>query len=241
MKKHFTILAVFILTFTHFSAAYLTGEETGPVTYVSASPETLFINVPFTLTFIIDHPVTEEVDLIAPQFPGSLTIDRYAKFARLSDARIQTVIEYRLIPRTAGYIIFESFAAVTPAGITETGSFYIYVQGNVTQQRFITPLLRWDVYPQQVTAGDRITLTLRAESGWNSSQPPPAFFMPVVPPGVILSAQTVSAAERTGGIVFKLLLIPLSPGDFTLPARILEHENIRFEIPALHIRIMERN
>jgi len=89
-----------------------------------------------------------------------------------------------------------------------------------------------------LAAGKRITLILR---GWFSPQPQPEFFVPEAPMGVILSAQPITAAERQSGIVMKLLLIPLAPGDFHLPARVLQYENTRFEIPALQIRITERH
>ena len=88
-----------------------------------------------------------------------------------------------------------------------------------------------------MAAGERAIFTLRVSRG--TEAPPQEFFMPEVPPGAILAALPVTAAERAGGVVIKLNLVPLD-GDFNLPARVLQYENTRFEIPALHIRVSGR-
>ena len=113
------------------------------------------------------------------------------------------------------------------------------------EQRFVTPRLFWEGasrtrIPQQVTAGDRVTLVLRA-AGWNAQSPVPAFFLPEVPQNVILAVLPVTTNERFNGIVIKLTLIPLKEGLFILPARLLQYENTRFEIPELNIQVVNRN
>jgi len=95
--------------------------------------------------------------------------------------------------------------------------------------------LRWEGV-QQIRTGERSIFTLRANS-WNAQRPPSTFFMPTVPQGIILSSQTVTAAERENGILMKLMIIPLTTGNITLPTRVLQYEGIRFEIPALNIRV----
>lgn len=92
------------------------------------------------------------------------------------------------------------------------------------------------IIPPQITAGDRIILVLCAVER-NSHLPPPEFFMPEVPHNVILAISSISAEERNSGIVIKLMLIPLKEGEFILPARVLEYENIRFEILELKIKV----
>ena len=98
----------------------------------------------------------------------------------------------------------------------------------------------WEGAPAQMTAGERAVFTLRITGRTGGQLPPEEFFMPEVPPGVILAPLPVSAEERAGGIVLKLNLIPLN-ADFYLPARVLQYENIRFGIPALRIGVSIRN
>jgi len=51
----------------------------------------------------------------------------------------------------------------------------------------------------------------------------------------------ITAEERESGIALKFTFIPLKPGDFRLPGRSVQYENIRFEIPALNVRITGGN
>jgi len=236
MKKIILVLTIFV-----FFLPCVSAQNNTPMVTVTF-PEELPPGVPSAITFIIDHPVPDEVFITAPRFPLSLTLDRVVKFPRTMGGQVRTVVEYWLIPNTSaphetGRFTMDSFAVHTPAGIVETGAFTLNIP-NTSTERITTPQLFWE-RPSAVAAGERITLTLRA-NGWTLPQPPPAFFMPEVPQGVILALSTVSAAERASGIVLKMTLVPLAPGDFNLPARVLQHGNTRFEIPALHIRVTPR-
>jgi len=111
-----------------------------------------------------------------------------------------------------------------------------------TEPSFLTPRLYWEGasrarIAQQVKTGERITLVLRA-AGWKDQSPPSSFFMPEVPRDVILAAAPVSAEERFNGILIKFTLIAIKEGEFILPARTLQHENIIFNIPELKIKII---
>jgi len=117
--------------------------------------------------------------------------------------------------------------------------------GHEQEMRILSPRLYWEGasrsrVPEQIRAGERITLVLRA-AFWSSPEPPPAFFMPEVPQNVILAPAQVTSEERYNGIVIKLTLIPLKEGDFILPSRTISYENTRFEIPALTIKIVKKN
>jgi len=235
MKFNFFSLAFFLL----FIARVFT--QDGPLVSVTVSPEVLIPGIPLNLTFVIDYSDPEDVTVIAPPLPSALTMDRIVRYPMMLGTQLRTVVEYRLIPNTGGLITLGSFSIQTPQGITETHSFSLIIQNPVTEQRSAVHRLFWEGNPTgQAAAGDRITLILRAQS-WTSGQPPASFFMPEVPHGVILASQNLSAGERAGGVILKLTLIPLAAGDFNLPARTLEYNDVRFEIPALHIRVNNRN
>ena len=210
-------------------------EDPRPQIFTSVDPQTPVTGRPLTISLIIDHPVPEEVTVIAPPFSGSLTLDRIVKNPRVTDTQVFTLVEYRLIPSRSGRIVLESFTVVCPSGIAESGSFVLNILGEGEEPLLINPRLAWEA-PRQTAAGDRVTLVLRA-SGWNSLSPEPEFFMPPVPHGVILAHLPLTEQERAGGIVVKLTLIPLSAGNFRLNERTVRHENVEFAIPALNIQI----
>ncbi|MCL2440741.1 MAG: hypothetical protein FWD14_03295 [Treponema sp.] len=107
-----------------------------------------------------------------------------------------------------------------------------------TEPVVFKPLLFWE-RPPAAAPGDRITLILRTNSQI-TRMPPPSFFKPEVPRGVLLTSLPVSAQERESGILLKLTLIPLAAGSITFPARILFHENTNYEIPALNITVTQK-
>jgi hypothetical protein len=211
-------------------------EEKGPDVFASVDPQIPVTGRPVTISLIIDHPVPEEVTVIAPSFAGSLILDRIVKNPRVTETRVFTLVEYRLIPSISGRVALESFTVVCPAGITESGPFILNIRGEGEEPLLLSPRLAWEETPRQITTGDRVTLVLRA-NGWNSLHPPPEFFMPQVPQGVILALLPLSEQERAGGIAVKLELIPLNSGNFRLNARVVRHENVEFAIPAVNIQI----
>jgi hypothetical protein len=213
--------------------------------FARISPEILTVGSPFTLTILIDYPYANEVSIVAPSFAGVLNLDRFIKYSRGRETRTQTVIEYTFIPLVSRRYVLDSFTIVTPLGTTATGQFVLNIRTEGGGQMIITPSLAWEAdgsmsaIPRQITAGERLTFLLRA-TDFDSQSPPPEFFMPEVPQGVILTLSRQTEQERTGGVLIKMTVIPLAPGEFILPARVLQHENVRFQIPALNIRVVGR-
>jgi len=211
-------------------------EDPGPEVITSVDPVIPVTGRTMTISIIIDYPVPEEVNVIAPPFTDSLILDRIVKNPRVTETQVLTVVEYRLIPVKSGRVTLDSFTVVCPAGITESDALSFNVRGEGDEQLILTPRLAWEEAPRQIPAGDRVTLVLRA-SGWNSSSPAPEFFMPPVPQGVIIALLPLSEEERAGGIAVKLTLIPLNPGSFRMNSRTVRHENVIFSIPSLNIQI----
>jgi len=211
-------------------------EEPGLRVFAEINPEMPVTGRPFIYTLFIDYPVPEDVIVTAPSFAGFLSLDRIVKTPRVTETQTQTVVEYRFFPVNSGRFVLESFTVTCPAGIGESGSFVLDIRAESEGPRLFAPRILWEGAPRQMAAGERVTFALRV-NGWNSQQPPPEFFMPPVPQGVILALSPLTAQERADGIALKLTLIPLSAGDFRLNARNVQHENVRFSIPALYIQI----
>ncbi|MCL2765830.1 MAG: hypothetical protein FWD40_11225 [Treponema sp.] len=237
MKILFISLIIFISALPHLSA-----QENQHIAVV-ITPDTLITTIPFNITLLIDYPEPEEVTVTAPAISAPLSVDRIVTHPWTTGDRIQTIVEYRLISTGAGHITLDSFVVNTPENTMRTGQISLYFRSITGEQRIISPPVSWEGIRSgvmvQMTAGERRIFTIRA-NGWNAPHPPSAFFMPAVPQGVILSAQPVSAEEREGGVLAKLMLIPLAAGDYSIPARVLFHENFRFDIPSLRIRAASR-
>jgi len=238
---HVTLIFLFLFPLLNLHAQEDTDEEEieedpGPEVITSVDPEIPVTGRTMTISLIIDYPVPEEVNVIAPPFTDSLILDRIVKTPRVTETQVLTVVEYRLIPVRSGRVVLDSFTVVCPAGITESDSLSFNIRGEGDEQLILTPRLSWEEAPRQIAVRDRVTLVLRA-NGWNSPRPAPEFFMPPVPQGVIIALLPLSEQERAGGIAVKLTLIPLNPGNFRLNSRTVRHENVIFAIPSLNIQI----
>ena len=232
--KFRVMLTVFLLMIS----SVISAQDTGSAVTVETSPETPSAGVPWILTLLVDHSVSDEVTIITPPFDGALFPDRFMKIPRMTGTHIQTVIEFRFIPARPGIFTLEPFRIITPAGITETDPLVLEIRGPGAEQRPAPPRLVWEGVPRQMAAGEKASFALRVTG--NSRQPPQEFFMPEVPHGVILVSSPLSAEERAGGMAIKLTLIPLETGDFRLPERLLQYENTVYDIPALYIRVTGR-
>jgi len=220
--------------------------EAPAVTVQTPGTPVLETGVPWTITLIVDCDSPDEVTVIPPSFSFFFMLERFLKTPRLTETDIQTVIEYRFIPSREGSFELGPFTVITPEGTARTKAHFLTVRPSARRQKILTPAVSWETsqraVPRQMTAGDRLDLILRV-TGMDrgalnpaDSLLPPEFFMPEVPPGAILVSSPLTPQERAGGITLKLTLIPLE-GDFYIPARTLETENARFEIPALRIQV----
>ena len=238
----FTLILTFFLLIILDLSAQENANPTGVDVNMTISSQRLNQGDTLTITLIIDYPMPDNIAIYVPSYSDFLSLDRLSVYARNISSQqavthTYTIAEYRFITAKAGRFNLDSFIIVCPFGTTETKPAAIEIIGSIAQ--IITPRLTWEgVSGGVLTAapGDRIRLTLRSDN-WGSPQPPPSFFMPQVPQGVILSSLPVSAVERTGGIILRMMLIPLAEGEIIFPARTLTQDNFRFEIPALRIRV----
>jgi hypothetical protein len=223
----------------------LYAQNKGPFVNVVTSHDKPLVENTWTFTLYIDYPDPDGVSVIAPSFNGFLSLERIVKYPRVMGNNVQTAVEYRFVPVRSGSFTLEKFTVVCPDGVTQTNPYVLEITAQEGQKP-VTLRLNWEIEPPQkntawqITAGERVGLTLRALEA-DSLLPQPEFFLQEVPPGVLLSLSQVSDKERKNGVAAKFTLIPLTAEDFRLDARTLQHENIRFYIPGLQINVNPQN
>ena len=252
-RKLFSVGLLIILT---AAAQFLAAEEIvaapalGSRVTLSVDLHDISVGSPFSLSLLVDYEKPEDVNVTAPVYTGILTLDRFLKTPRIlgqdraGQNRTLTNIEYRFIPIQEGEFTLGAFTITTPDGVTVTQPVVLNVQRRTLGPGILNLQLRWEGAPRQIAAGERATFLLHVNDPRQGSErilyPPPSFFMPQVPRGVLLSQEPLSQQERDAGFVLKLALIPLAAGEFNLTARNLLHDNVRYRIPALRITVTER-
>lgn len=236
MKK----LLIILLLMPVAMPVIIYAQNNGPLVNIVTSPDKPLAANAWTFTLYIDYPDPDGVSVIAPPFDEALSLERIVKYPRVTGSKVQTAVEYRFIPARSGRFTLEEFTVICPDGVTETSPYILDITAQDGEQRTVTLRLNWEAKllernaAAQITAGEKILLTLRATDA-DSRLPPPEFFFPEVPPKALLSLSPVAEEERKSGVAAKFTLIPLAAEDFRLEARTLQQENIRFNIPALQI------
>ena len=235
MKKCYA--TTIILTLLLISSVY--AEDTKEIVVIETFPANPTIGILWTVVIYVDHPVPEEVTVIAPLFE-SFSLESILKIPRRKEGTLdmQTFVEYKFIPNAAGRFVMEPFTIITPDNLIQTDRQIFNIDIHYYEQKLLSPGLVWEYTSAQIQAGDQIIIALCISNLPVFRFPPQEFFAMEIPPGAIFTALSVSPEERAGGIITKYSLIPLE-GDFRIPARQLRYEDIVFEIPALHIRVTE--
>ncbi|MCL2209190.1 MAG: hypothetical protein FWC19_02885 [Treponema sp.] len=252
-QKRIFIFAVFLFALASALHAQSRNQSFG----VTINTDMPVVGKPWILTFLIDYPDPDDVSLTMPSLQqtgikdGEITLDRILKLTRNDNENIQTIVEYRFNVLKSGRLYLEKFIIECPGGIVETNPLLLEIQPAaetpiIVIERPVVVRLVWEInIPQAGTAwqmekGQRAVLSLRrlpSNSGsYGEIHPPPAFFLPEVPPGVIISLSEIPA---DGQFAANITFIPAETGVFSLAARTLQYENTEFQIPALRINIRE--
>jgi hypothetical protein len=197
---------------------------------VTANPGIPVVGESWTLTLFVDYHDPDDV-FVSPPYSEALSLDRILKTPRVTGNKVQTVIEYRFTPKKSGRFILEKFTVVCPEGSVQIDPIVLDIRANIEEKVSHSFQLDWEI-DSPIRQGERTILTLR---GWDSQLPPPNFFLPQTPPGLILALSPEQ--ERKNNIAAKFIIIPLETGDYLFEARFLQYENINFNIPALQINV----
>jgi hypothetical protein len=238
MKKHFAVLLFpVIVNLTTGAQEPELFDNNAQVSVQTIYESSLITGKTWTFTLIIDYPDPDQVTVAAPAF-GAFTQERSFKSPRLIDDRIQTVVEYRLIPNRTGRFTLESFVVICPSGIKKTEPLFLNITAETQELKPIILKLVWEGVPVKIETGERCTISLFSNVQ-DSKQLPPGFFTPEVPLGLVLSSLKLTEQEKINSIYAKFDIIPLE-GNIYFPSRILQFENTVYEISSLRITVMNR-
>ncbi|MDR2952857.1 MAG: hypothetical protein LBU82_06420 [Treponema sp.] len=242
MKKLTKLALAFLLTLPLQARAQNAEDAASPheglLVEVDIFPQEPVAGAPLTVTIFANYPAAGAVTVIAPVFPPQLALDRMVKAPKTREELVWTAVEYRLIPSVQGLYILEPFMVTCPAGEARTQPVVLEVSLPNQVKNVPVPRIGWEGVPSMMTAGEKANFSLRV-SGLGSRKLPEGFFTPEVPRKAVLETMPVTVDEKTGAFIAQFSLIPMESGEFRLGARTLYHENARFDVPSLRIRVNE--
>jgi hypothetical protein len=247
-RFHRTGLLTFVLLATLFFAPLkqsrgqdvLGGAEELAVR-LESSPARPVLGGIWRVSILVDHPVPEEVTVIPPELPPSLTFAQSRKETRFIGASAEqgrrwTLAEFLFVPQSAGDIVLEPFEALvgeerilTPQARTTVGA----AEGRETRR----PRLAWDTPPRVLGIGEAAELTLRVLDG---DPQRPLRRLPLsmtAPVEALLEEIPLTGDDQAQGLALRLRLIPLEGSRVSLGPFPLGFETLTLEAPAISIAL----
>jgi hypothetical protein len=201
---------------------------------VESSPERPVLDGSWRISILVDHPVPDEVTIIPPELPSSLTFAQSRKEKR--EGR-WTLAEFLFVPHRTGAITLGSFEVLTPAFRTRTEELRTYVttQGGALEEYH--PRLVWAPLPAALNIGEGAELSLHLRD-WDPGRVlRPGPFHATAPAGAILEELPLTNVDRDQGCVLRIRLTPLEGTMVTLKPFTLRVDTISLEAPPVSIRL----
>lgn len=191
----------------------------------------------WTLTFLVNHPRPDEVEIRRPSLPAALSPDSVRVKTRMRENERWTEAEYRFIIRGSGRVELAPFEIITPRGRTANSPLVFHVETPEGEGEFRVRLV-WENIPPRLQVGKTHAFSLKIpRPDPRIAVPASSRFVPEVPRGFILETLGAEPGDDEAGRVLRLRVIPLSGGDFSLPAKTLYAGNFLLEIPPLRIPV----
>ena len=213
----------------------------GPAVTLESSPERPVLGGSWRISILVDHPVPDEVTVLPPELPSSLTFAQSRKEARFAgtpaeQGRRWTLVEFLFVPHETGDIVLEPFAALVGGSSVLTPAVRTRVIPREGEREERHPRLVWDAPPRVLRRGEAAELSLRI---LDSDPRMPLRRLPLyvsAPVEALLEEIPLTGADP--GLALRLRIIPLEGDRVSLCPFPLRFETLSLEVPAISIALI---
>jgi hypothetical protein len=200
------------------------------------------VNVPWTLSFLVDYPYPAGVTVYPPEIPEELTLEEVRTEPRLvsgADGKRRTRIAFTFTPHYSGVITFAPFTIITPQKRVSVEPITVVIRGGSPKKR--APYFVWNAPSSPLAIGEMSEISLRVFH-WDEDRPFPHGVFHFEPTEqAILEEKPLSDADISRNTALLLTIIPLEGTEFVLPRSSFQREGYTFEIPPLRLAVSPRN
>lgn len=206
---------------------------------VTFSPEQPIVNIPWTISILVDYSHPEYVGANPPEFPETLRLDEMRIEPLIREDRSRwTAVRWTFIPQSAESdepVHLDSFQITAPGKTAFTEAVDVSILSKYPAAKNYYPRLVWDKIQTPFETGVDGNLLLRLLD-WNPAMERPKISI-AAPEQAILEELPLTQADRSRSVVLRLSLIPLS-GEVTIPRVRFKSEGVSLEIPSLVIPVV---
>ena len=221
----------------------LGGQEAGNIAVMlESSPERPVLGGSWRVSILVDHPVPEEVTVIPPELPPSLTFAQSRKETRFVRTSAEqgarwTLAEFLFVPHRTGEIVLEPFEALVGDSRILTPAARTTVIAGEGEHEEYRPRLAWDAPPRVLRIGEAAELRLRILDG-DPQRPLRRLPLRVTAPvEALLEEIPLTGEESEQGLALRFRLTPLEGRRVSLGPFPLDFEGLTLEAPALSITL----
>ncbi|MDR0411121.1 MAG: hypothetical protein LBH75_04020 [Treponema sp.] len=215
-------------------------EQAGLFIEVIFLPEQPIVNMPWTISILVDYPYPEYLGVNPPVFPEILHLDEMRIEPLIREGRRRwTAVRWTFIPQGAEseeIIHLDSFQITAPGKTAFTEAIDVPILSRYPSAKNYYPRLVWDKIQTPFEVGVSGSLFLRLLD-WNPSLTRPKIGI-VAPEQAILEEIPLTQEDRARSVILRLSLIPLSYSEVTIPRVHFKSEGVNLDIPALTIPVV---
>jgi hypothetical protein len=222
------------------------GERAGEITArLESSPERPVLDGTWRVSILVDHPVPDEVTVIPPELPASLSFAQSRKEARfvrtLAEQGVRwTLAEFLFVPHRTGDIVLGPFQVLVGDSRILTPATRATVTTREGAREEYLPRLVWDTPPPVIRIGEAAELTLRI-LGNDPLRPLRRLPLRVaVPADALLEELPLTGEEPDRGLALRLRVIPLEGNRISLGPLFIPFENLTLEAPVISIALAQQ-
>jgi hypothetical protein len=238
------LVTLFFLPFPGLGGQEAQEGAPGIAVTLESSPERPILGGSWRISILVDHPLPEEVTVIPPELPASLTFAQSRKetrFVRTSPEQGTrwTAVEFLFVPQRTGAIVLEPFEALvgdSRALTPEARTTVIAGEGEGEGEEY-HPRLAWDAPPSLLGLGEAAELSLRVLDG-NPLKPLRRLPLRInAPVEALLEEIPLTGEERDRGLALRLRVTPLEGSRVSLGPFPVPFETLTLEAPALSLAL----
>jgi hypothetical protein len=209
---------------------------------IEDSPEHPVTGGSWRVSILVDHPVPEEVTVIPPELPSSVTFAQSRKESRFvrtgpEQGRRWTLVEFLFVPQRTGDIVLEPFVARVGESSVLTGAVQTNVIAGEGRLEEYQPRLVWEAPPSVLVIGEAGELSLRI---LDEDPRRPLRRLPLrltAPVEALLEEIPLTGEELSRGLALRLRIIPLEGSRVVLEPFPVRFETLTLEAPAISIAL----
>jgi len=232
------------------------GEEAPPSLEVrteisAASP---YVNRPWSIFVMVNHPVPSEVNVKPPRFSPSLVLERVRTETRFirrdsdpassgaasggeSTGDRWTRVEFLFTPQKAGAVTIDPFGVSVKTRQALTQAINIRFREEPQTVKRYDPRFRWIGPAPSVRCGEKGQLTVELGNWDPLKKPPQGLFQGRTPSNAILEEGLPEAAGE-GIFRYTISITPLEESSVTLEAFSFSSDIYKLSIPALTVAVL---